>query len=142
MHRYHYKYHPEDDNAYMWKISPLLLPKRKVKISATKLSVPDEESTTLLRKKREKGAHNRNTIAKKRAPCKKQGSTVATAAFAVQRLLHAVCNTTEDIHKVHQQPPKLLIDLNVLLSADNMCPEALPPSIETLLSIPEEGCFI
>ena len=127
----------------MWKISLLLLPKYRVKIFASKLFVLDEESTACLKKKREKGAQKQNTTVKKRAPHKKQGSSTLGVASAVSRVVHVVCNSTEDVHKVHQQPPKLLIDLNVLLSGNNiMCPKALPPSTEALLSIPEEGCSI
>ena len=71
LRRYQCQYGPQNDNAYVQKISPLLLPKRKVKIFATKLSVPDEESTTLLKKKRWKEAQKQNTTTQKKTPCKK-----------------------------------------------------------------------
>ena len=60
--RFHCKYGPQDDNGYLQKISPLLLPKQKVKISMMKVSLSDEASMSLLKKKRGKGVTQQITI--------------------------------------------------------------------------------
>ena len=51
-------------------------------------------------------------------------------------MLEILCNIVEDVDKVHQEPQKLIIDLNVVPCEDNMDAETLLACTQALVSVP------
>ena len=104
-----------------------------------------------LKKKMEVAQRNttiqRNTIVQqnttpRRKLLGKMGSPATTNVSTLLGMLEILCTTIEDVDKVHQEPHKLIIDLNVVPYEDNMDVETLPTRTQALLLVLNENCFV
>ena len=100
-----------------------------------------------LKKKREKEVAQQNTttqrntivlqiLVRRRELHPKKGSSAAIDISTLPRMLKTLCNTMRNVDKVHQEPQKIIIDLNIVLCEDNTGAKTLWAYIVALLSVP------
>ena len=72
----------------------------------------------------------------------RKGSLATTHVSTLSRMLETLYNIIDNVDKVHQEPQKFIIYLNVVPCEDSMGVETLPACIQALLLVPQEGCSL